>query len=56
MNGGYGSIVWVTDKEGREFACPLEVVHRDPLERRDLTEEEMAKCMTVNNLIGTERW
>ena len=56
MNGGYESIVWITDKEGREFACPLEVVHGDPLERRDLTEDERAKCMNVNLLIGTERW
>ena len=56
MNGGYESIVWVTDREGREFACPLEAVKGDPNERRDLTEEERAKCMNVNLLIGTERW
>ena len=56
MNGGYESIVWVTDREGREFACPMEVVQRDPLERRDLSEAEREKCMNVNLLIGTERW
>ena len=56
MNGGYESIVWITDKEGREFACPIEVVGEAPLERRELSREELDKCMNVNNLIGTERW
>lgn len=50
--GGYESMVWVQDREGREFACYLEDLN-NPAE---LNEEEKAKCLNVNTLIGTERW
>ena len=50
--GGYESMVWVRDKEGREFACYLDDL-KNPAELR---EEEKAGCLDINNLIGTERW
>jgi hypothetical protein len=50
--GGYESMVWVNDREGREFACYLEDIESPEL----LREEEKAKCLNVNALIGTERW
>ena len=50
--GGYESMVWVQDRDGREFAC-----YRDDIKDPEaLTEDEKAKCMDVNLLIGTERW
>ena len=52
MKGGYESMVWVNDKEGREYVCYLDDIHNE----NELTEEERAKCMDVNLLIGTERW
>jgi hypothetical protein len=50
--GGYESMVWVQDKEGKQFSCYLGGI-KDP---ENLSEEEKAKCMNVNALIGTERW
>jgi hypothetical protein len=50
--GGYESMIWVQDRDGREFAC-----YRDDLKNpAELAEEEKVKCLDVNTLIGTERW
>jgi hypothetical protein len=51
-SGGYESMVWVQDRDGREFACYREDLN-NPAE---LTEEKKAKCLDVNTIIGTERW
>ena len=50
--GGYESMVWVRDNDGREFSCYLEDI-KDP---ENLSAEEKARCLDVNLLIGTERW
>jgi len=52
MNGGYESMVWVKDNDGREYACYLDDVNNE----HELTEEERTKCLDVRLLIGTERW
>ena len=44
MNGGYESIEWIRDEDGREFACYLEDIN-DP---EHLTEEEKARCLVLN--------
>jgi len=51
-SGGYESMVWVQDKDGREFACYM----KDLENPKELADEEKAKCLDVNSLIGTERW
>ena len=51
-SGGYESMVWVTDKDGKQYACYV----KDVKNLKDITEEEKAKCMDVNQLVGTERW
>ena len=50
--GGSESMIWVKDRDGRQFSCYLEDI-KNP---ENLKEEEKAKCMDVNALIGTERW
>ena len=50
--GGYESMVWVQDENGREFACYREDI-KNP---EELREEEKANCLNVNSIIGTERW
>lgn len=52
MNGGYESLVWISDNDGREYVCALDDVRNG----HELNEEERAKCMDVSLLIGTERW
>jgi len=51
-SGGYEGMIWVTDKNGKEYACYV----KDIKKKEDLTEEEKAKCMDINQLVGTERW
>ena len=50
--GGYESMVWVQDRNGRQFSC----YQKDIKNPEALTDEERAKCLDVNTLIGTERW
>lgn len=52
MKGGYESLVWINDKDGREYVCALDDIRNE----HELTDEEKAKCMDVNLLVGTERW
>ena len=55
MKGGYESMVWLNDEEGREYACYLEDVKG--LEKGHHISEELKKrCLNVNELVGTERW
>lgn len=56
MKGGYASIVWIKDKNGKEYACYLEDVQGKNKEKEDLTPEQLRQCLDVNQLIGTERW
>jgi hypothetical protein len=52
---GYESLVWIRDKDGKEYACSLSDV-KAITAKEDLTEEEKAKCMDVSQIVGTERW
>jgi hypothetical protein len=53
--GGYESMVWIQDKEGKEYACYLKDI-KGIKKKEDLTEEEKANCMDVSQIVGTERW
>lgn len=55
MRGGYESLIWVDDKNGKEYVCFAEDVHNKK-NYDDLTEDERRSCENVNQLIGTERW
>ena len=52
MKGGYESMVWIRDNDGREFVCYLDDINND----NELNDEERKNCMDVSQLIGTERW
>ena len=54
-SGGYESMVWVNDRNGREFACYIDEL-KNIEHFEDLPEELRERCLNVNNLIGTERW
>jgi hypothetical protein len=54
--GGYESMVWIRDKEGKEYACYLDALKGNIKEKDQLTEEEKANCLDVSEIIGTERW
>jgi hypothetical protein len=54
--GGYESMVWIRDKEGKEYACYLDALKGNIKTKDQLTEEERAKCLDVSEIVGTERW
>jgi hypothetical protein len=54
--GGYESMVWIRDKDGKEYACSIDALKGNIKEKEELTDEERANCMDVSLLIGTERW
>jgi len=56
MKSGYESIVWIKDKNGNEYACYLDDFKEKIGSIKDLTEDEKAQCLDVNQLVGTERW
>ncbi|MEE4240239.1 MAG: hypothetical protein V2I36_02160 [Desulfopila sp.] len=49
-------MVWIRDKDGKEYACYAKDLKGKLKTKDELTEEERAKCMDVSQLIGTERW
>ena len=55
MKGGYESLIWVIDKNGKEYVCSLD--NLDSTRSFDqLSEEERKQCADVNQIVGTERW
>jgi hypothetical protein len=54
--GGYESMVWIRDKDGKEYACYLDALKGNIKEKDQLSEEEKANCLDVSEIIGTERW
>jgi hypothetical protein len=54
--GGYESLVWIRDKDGKEYACTAAALKGNLKTRDELSEEEMKSCMDVSQLVGTERW
>lgn len=55
-SGGYESMVWIRDKDGKEYACYAKDLKGKLKTKDELSEEEKSKCMDVSQLIGTERW
>jgi len=53
---GYESLVWIKDKYGKEYVCPIDALKGDTNDRAELTEEERKACTDVNQIVGTERW
>jgi hypothetical protein len=56
MKGGYEIMVWVRDKDGREYACYLDDIKGKVKTREEMTEEEKRNCLDVSQIVGTERW
>ncbi len=56
MKGDFGSLVWVNDKEGREYVCTANSDFENKKDLDSLSESERATCNDVNDFIGTDRW
>ncbi|WP_028580922.1 hypothetical protein [Desulfogranum japonicum] len=53
---GYESLVWVRDEAGKEFSCSVNPGRGQVKNFNELSQEEKATCMDVNQIVGTERW
>ncbi len=56
MNSDFGSLVWVNDKEGREYVCTVSSKAGQPKDFESLSESERSSCANSNDFIGTDRW
>jgi hypothetical protein len=54
--GGYEAMVWIRDKDGKEYTCTAAALKGNLKTKAELTEAEKENCMDVSQLIGTERW
>lgn len=50
----YQKMVWVRDKDGKEYACYLEDL-KGLKRKEDLTEEEREKCLDISLVLG-DNW
>lgn len=53
---GFGNLVWVRDKDGKEYACSVDALKGNIKTKEELTEEERKNCTDVSTIVGTERW
>ncbi|MFH1217243.1 MAG: hypothetical protein V1706_12145 [Pseudomonadota bacterium] len=55
-SGGFGNLVWIRDKDGKEYACSAEAIKGNIKTKEELTDGERKECMDVSTIVGTERW
>lgn len=47
----YQKMVWVQDKEGKEYVCYIDDIKK--LKRKEeLTEEEKSRCLDISQVLG----
>jgi len=51
----YGQLVFIYDKEGNEYACPIDALKSNIKDGRELSEEERKECLNMAEIVGTER-
>lgn len=55
MKGGYESLTWLNDKDGKEYVCTLnDSANIKSFEQ--LNDDQKKQCADVNQIVGTERW
>jgi len=47
----YQKMVWVRDKDGKEYACYLDDL-QNIKKKDDLTDEEKEKCLDISQVLG----
>jgi hypothetical protein len=52
---GYEEMVWIRDKDGREYACQFNEI-KFIKRREDLTSEEVNRCVDVSQILDKDNW
>lgn len=47
----FKNMVWVSDKNGKEYACYIDDL-KNIKRKEDLTDEEQQKCMDLSTVLG----
>jgi len=47
----FQNMVWVNDKDGKEYACYIGDI-KNIRKKEDLTQEEQQKCMDLSTVLG----
>jgi hypothetical protein len=47
----YQKMVWVRDKDGKEYACYIDDL-QNIKKKEDLTDEEKEKCLDISQVLG----
>ena len=47
----YNRMVWIRDKDGKEYACYIEDL-KSLKKKEDLTDEEKEKCLDISMVLG----
>jgi hypothetical protein len=47
----FNHMVWVSDKEGKQYACRIEDI-KNVKRKEDLTEEEQQNCLDLSQVVG----
>lgn len=47
----FQKMVWIQDKDGKEYACYIDDL-KNIKKKEDLTEEEKTKCMDLSAVLG----
>lgn len=47
----YQKMVWVRDKDGKEYACYIDDL-KNITKKEDLTDEEKEKCLDISQVLG----
>ena len=47
----YQKMVWIRDKDGKEYACYIDDL-KSVKKKEDLTDEEKEKCMDISLVLG----
>ena len=51
----YQKMVWVHDKDGKEYACYVDDLKGKLKAKEDLTDEEKESCLDLSQVVG-ESW
>lgn len=55
ISGEYRKMVWVQDKDGKEYACYIEDLKGNIKKKDDLEEKDAKRCLDLNTVLG-ENW
>jgi hypothetical protein len=50
--GGYGDMVWVRDKDGKEYACSINALKGKIKTKEEMSEAQLAGCADLSTVIG----